>query len=96
MTFDRFHLKSGSRLTLGKVHAQLNKFLKIALLKNFMLSGMYMYSFLWFEFNYLTTGLIGSIYKIKIPITFVFSVETCAKMSRFSMGGNNGSFYGIG
>jgi len=28
-----------------KVHVQLNKFLKIALLKNFMLSGMYMYNF---------------------------------------------------
>ena len=51
MTFNRFHLKSGSQSTLGKVQAQLNKFLKIALLKNFMLSGMYIYSFLWFEFN---------------------------------------------
>lgn len=34
-----------------RVHVQFNKFLKIALLKNFMLSGMYTYSFLWFEFN---------------------------------------------
>lgn len=62
-----------------------------------MLSGMYMYSFLWFEFNYVTTGLIGPIYKIpKIPIIFLFTVDTHAKMSRFSMEGNNGSFYGIG
>ena len=53
---------------------------------------MYMYSFLWFEFNH----WFGSIYKIKIPWIFVFTVETCAKMSRFSMEGNNGSFYTIG
>ena len=92
LTFDRFHLKSGSQSTLEKVHVQLSKFLKIALLKNFKLSGMYMYSFLWFEFNH----WFGSIYKIKIPWIFVFTVETCAKMSRFSMEGNNGSFYTIG
>lgn len=63
LTFDRFHLKSGSQSTLEKVHVQLSKFLKIALLKNFKLSSMYMYGFLWFEFNH----WFGSIYKIKIP-----------------------------
>ena len=72
--------------------AQLNKFLKIALLKNFMLSGIYMYSFLWFEFNH----WFGSIYEIKIPWIYVFTLETHANMSRFSTEGNNGSFYTIG
>ena len=49
LTFDRFHLKSGKPINIKestvRVHVQFNKFLKIALLKNFMLSGMYTYSF---------------------------------------------------
>ena len=95
LTFDRFHLKSGSQSTLEKVHVQLSKFLKIALLKNFKLSGMYMYSFLWFEFNH----WFGSIYKIKI---FNFLEFLCSQWRHVlrCQGSQwkaiNGSFHGIG
>ena len=46
--------------------------------------------------NLITTGLIEPTHIIKIPKILVFTVETCAKMSRFSTEGNNGSFYTIG
>lgn len=100
VTFDRFHLKSGSRSTLGKVHVQLNKFLKIAKLQNCLFKKFLCWVVctctVFYGLNLITTGLIESIYIIKTPKIFVFTVETRAKMSRFSMEGNNGSFYTIG
>ena len=56
------------------MYCELNKFLKIALLKKIMLSGMYMYSFLWFEFNH----WFGSIYKNQDSLNFcVHTGDSC-------------------
>lgn len=74
-----------------RVHVQFNKFQKNCSFKKFHVEW-YVHVQFFYGLNLITTSLIESIYIIKIPKIFLFTVETRANMSRFSTEGNNGSF----